>query len=270
MSMQKQVFSDRFRSGEILYGTFLKVPATMPAEIMGSLGYDFVVVDEEHSPFNRETTDKIILACKAAGIAAIVRVQSSAAANILSVLDCGADGVLVPHVRDAQTAREIVAAGRYRGGQRGFAPTTRAGDFGRAGQAEHIEAEDRRVTIIAMIEDPDAIDNIDQILAVDGLDGVFIGRGDLGAAYAGAADAPAFVRKATELVYAANETAGRIVSILPSDPEDAALQACAGATAFILSSDQGFLRSAAMQTHTQMSEAIALSLSHPLELQDEA
>lgn len=256
MSTKRLEFSDRFRSGETLYGTFLKVPATMPAEIMGSLGYDFVVVDEEHSPFNRETTDRIILACKAAGLAAIVRVQSSAAAHILSVLDCGADGVLVPHVTDAPTAQAIVAAGRYRAGKRGFAPTTRAGDFGRVGQSEHMETEDRRVTIIAMIEDPDAIDNIDEILAVDGLDGVFIGRGDLGAAYAELSDAPALVRKATETVHAAAARAGRTVAILPGSPEDAAIQFRAGSSAFIIASDQSFLRSAAMQAHAQMSDAV--------------
>lgn len=232
------------------------MPSTVPAEIVGSIGFDFVVVDEEHSPFNRETTDRIVLACRAGGIAAIVRVQSGDPAAILSVLDCGADGVLVPHVTDAASARAIVAAGRYRGGKRGFAPTTRAGDFGRAGQAEHMEAEDRRVTIIAMIEDPEAIENIDEILAVEGLDGIFVGRGDLGAAHADSDDAAAKVRGATETVLKAALRSGHSVAILPGTPDDAAEQARAGATTFILSSDQGFLRSAAMQAHATISDAV--------------
>ncbi|MGF6862659.1 2-keto-3-deoxy-L-rhamnonate aldolase RhmA [Rhodobacteraceae bacterium MBR-64] len=256
MTRERGSFRDRFLSGDLLYGTFLKVPATMPAEILGDLGFDFVVVDEEHSPFNRETTDRIILACKAWGLAAIVRVQCGDPAQILSVLDCGADGVLVPHVADADTARAIVAAGRYRGGRRGFAPTTRAGNFGRAGQTEHMASEDRRVTIIAMIEDPEAIANIDEIVAVEGLDGVFVGRGDLGAAYAGSEDAAVRVRQATEAVHAAAAKVGRTVAILPGTPEDAAVQARAGSTAFILSSDQGFLRAAAKSTHDSMSRAV--------------
>lgn len=98
-------------------------------------------------------------------------------------------------------------------------------------------AEDARVTLIAMIEDPEAIDNIDEIVAVEGLDGVFIGRGDLAAAYSQSGDAAARVAAATQAVHAA------------------ALSA-AGSTAFILSSDQGFLRSAAMQAHSRMSEAV--------------
>lgn len=260
MTPDPRDFRARFLAGEVLYGTFLKIPATMPAEILGSIGYDFVVVDEEHAPFNRETTDRIVLGCRAAGIAAIVRVQSADPAAILSVLDCGADGVLVPHVRDAATAKEVVAAARYRGGRRGFAPTTRAGGFGRAGQAEHMAAEDARVTVIAMIEDPEAIDDIDAILAVAGLDGVFIGRGDLGAAHAGASDAAERVRGATARVQVAARAAGRPVAVLPTSPQDAATQARAGSTTFILSSDQGFLRSAAMQAHAGMSGAVAQAL----------
>lgn len=256
MAGRHQGFRERFLAHEVLYGTFLKLPATMPAEILGTLGYDFVVVDEEHAPFNRETTDRIVLACRAYGIASIVRVQNGDPAHVLSVLDCGADGVLVPHVKDAATARAIVAAGRYRGGKRGFAPTTRAGGFGSAAQSEHMAAEDARVTIIAMIEDPEAIDNIDDIVAVQGLDGVFIGRGDLGAAYADQADPAAMVRSATEAVHAAAARAGRTVATLPGTPEDAALLAQAGSTTFIISSDQGFLRSAAQQAHSKFSDAV--------------
>lgn len=257
MTDQPQNFRDRFLARDTLYGTFLKIPATMPAEILGSIGYDFVVVDEEHSPFNRETTDRIVLACRAYGIAAVVRVQSGDPAQILSVLDCGADGVLVPHVRDAATARAIVAAGRYRGGKRGFAPTTRAGTFGKDAQALHMETQDRRVTLIAMIEDPEAIDNIDEIVAVEGLDGVFIGRGDLAAAYTGMGDVAALVRSATEKVHAAAAKVGLTVAILPGTAEDAAVQARAGSTAFLLSSDQSFLRAAAMQAHQTFAGAVA-------------
>ncbi|MBI1173540.1 aldolase [bacterium] len=238
-------FRQRFLSGERLYGSFLKVPATQPAEILGAIGFDFVVVDEEHSPFSRETTDRIILACRAWGIASVVRVQSADPAALLSVLDCGADGVLVPHVSSAATARAVVAACRYRPGRRGFAPTTRAGGFGAAAMDVHIAAEDARVTVIAMIEDPEAIDRIDEILAVEGLDGVFIGRGDLAAAYGGMGLGAAEVRVATAKVIAAARPRHR-VAVLPGSPEDAAELAGQGASAFILSSDQGFLRSAAL------------------------
>ncbi|WP_233193097.1 HpcH/HpaI aldolase family protein [Acidimangrovimonas sediminis] len=238
-------FRKRFLEGERLYGSFLKIPATMPAEILGAVGFDFVVVDEEHSPFNRETTDAIVLACRAWGIASVVRVQSADPAALLSVLDCGADGVLVPHVDSAEKARAVVEACRYRPGRRGFAPTTRAGAFGAEGMAAHIARQDARVTVIAMIEDPEAVENIDEILAVEGLDGIFIGRGDLGAAYGGLGQGPEAVRDAASRVLAAAK-GRKPIAILPGSPEDAADMAGQGASALILSADQGFLRSAAV------------------------
>lgn len=257
MDLTDKSFRDRFLTGDRLFGSFLKVPATMPAEILGSVGFDFVVIDEEHAPFNRETTDRIILACKAFGPAAIVRVQSNDPAQILSVLDCGADGILVPHITDAETARSIVAAARYRGGKRGFAPTTRAGHFGAASMADHIASEDARVTVVAMIEDPEAIGNIDDILSVDGLDGVFIGRGDLGAAFSEFDNGPDRVKAATLTVQAAARKRGKTVAVLPGSTSDAEQLASDGATVFLLSSDQGFLKSAASATLGAMSGAVA-------------
>lgn len=237
-------FRKRFLDRQELYGSFLKIPATMPAEILGAVGYDFVVVDEEHSPFNRETTDAIVLACRAWGIASVVRVQSPQPAALLSVLDCGADGVLVPHVDSAEKARAVVAACRYRPGSRGFAPTTRAGAFGAEGMEEHIARQDARVTVIAMIEDPEAVDRIDEILEVEGLDGIFIGRGDLGAAYAAEGKGPEAVAEATRRVLSAAR-GKKPVAILPGNLEDAADMAAQGVSAFILSADQGFLKTAA-------------------------
>jgi 2-keto-3-deoxy-L-rhamnonate aldolase RhmA len=237
-------FRKRFLDREELYGSFLKIPATMPAEILGAVGYDFVVVDEEHSPFNRETTDAIVLACRAWGIASVVRVQSAEPAALLSVLDCGADGVLVPHVDSAEKARAVAAACRYRPGSRGFAPTTRAGAFGAEGMEDHIARQDARVTVIAMIEDPEAVHCIEEIVGVEGLDGIFIGRGDLGAAYAAEGKGPEAVAEATRHVLSAAR-GRKPAAILPGSPEDAAAMAAQGVTSFILSSDQGFLKNAA-------------------------
>ncbi len=256
-------FRDRFLSQDQMFGTFLKIPAAMPAEILGSLGFDFVVVDEEHSPFNRETTDLIILACRAVGIGSVVRVQSADPAGILSVLDCGADGILVPHVTDAKTARAIVDAARYRNGKRGFAPTTRAGTFGADGTAAHIAKQDARATVIAMIEDPEAVENIDEILAVEGLDGIFIGRGDLSVAYGDYDGSTGVVAQATARVQAAAKARGKTVAILPGSAEDAVARAEDGASVFIVSSDQGFLRAAAAGAHQTISTALKAARKGP-------
>jgi len=245
-------FRKRFAAGEQLIGTFIKTPTSHAIEIIGDLGYDFVVIDEEHAPFERGSIDVCILGARASGTAAFVRVAAPTADSILSVLDNGATGVLVPHVSSVAKAKEIVAAARYRGGKRGFAASTRAGRYGGATMAEHIEAQDKTVTVIAMIEDPEALDEIDAIVAVEGLDGFFIGRGDLTVAFqAPNAEAPA-VKQAVEKITKAAKKIGKPVCVMVGSAAEAKPFKEQGATAFIVSTDQGFLRKAAGQALTEM------------------
>ena len=124
-------------SREPLIGTFLKTPTSHATEIIGEVGFDFVVIDQEHSPFDRMATDIALLAARALGIPALVRVPEPDA--ILSVLDCGAAGVLVPHVSSAAYAHKIAAACRYRSGKRGFATSTRAGRYTAVPMWRHIQ-----------------------------------------------------------------------------------------------------------------------------------
>ena len=245
-------FRARFAAGEQLVGTFIKTPTSHGIEILGDLGYDFVVIDEEHAPFDRVSIDIGILAARASGTAGFVRVAAPTADNILSVLDCGATGVLVPHVSSVAKAKEIVAASRYRGGKRGFSGSPRAGRYGGAGMAQHIESQDKTVTVIAMIEDPEALDEIDAIVAVDGLDGFFIGRGDLTVAFgAPSNDAPA-VRDAVDKIIKAAKKVGKPVCVMVGSAAEAKPFKAQGASAFIVSTDQGFLRRAAGQAFTEM------------------
>src|SRR6185436_154766 len=123
-------FRNRFARRDVLIGTFIKTPTTHATEILGTLGFDFVVIDEEHAPFDRAQTDVLLLAARASNLAGLVRVPSAAPEGLLSVLDCGASGVLVPHVKSPEMARQIVAACRYRGGSRGFSASSRAGRYG--------------------------------------------------------------------------------------------------------------------------------------------
>ena len=135
-------FRQRLRARELLVGTFIKTPVTHPVEILGAAGLDFVVIDQEHAPFDRVTVDALILAGQAAAVPVLVRVPGSEARDILPVLDCGAQGVLVPHVDSRAKAEAVVAEARYRGGRRGFTNSSRAGGYGAAGFQQHIAAAD--------------------------------------------------------------------------------------------------------------------------------
>jgi len=248
---KEPLFRQRLLAGEHLLGTFLKTPTIHATEILGDLGFDFVVLDEEHAPFDRVSIDHVLLAARAAGTAGIVRVADSSAPNILSVLDSGATGVLVPHVDTPEKARAVAAAARYRGGSRGFSNSPRAGGYGRLGVWDHVEAADAATTVIAMIEDPGALEAIEEIAAVEGIDGFFIGRGDLTVALGvPSMDAPA-VRAATERIIAAGRAKGKAICLMTGSTTDAAAMKALGATAFIVASDQGFLRQAAAKALTE-------------------
>jgi 2-keto-3-deoxy-L-rhamnonate aldolase RhmA len=241
-------FRSRFAGNEMVVGTFIKSPSGHATEILGDVGFDFVVVDQEHAPFGRVEIDQVLLAARAANTAGIVRVPSADPTGLLSVLDCGAVGVLVPHVTSQAMARDLVAACRYRGGKRGFSNSPRAGGYGRLGIWDHVDLNDAQTTIIAMIEDPEAVDAIEAIVDVDGLDGVFIGRGDLTVAYQADSLGAPEISAATEKITAAARAAGKAVCAMTGGGEDAEWLKELGVTAMIVASDQSFMRQAATRS----------------------
>ena len=238
-------FRQRFVRGETLLSTFIKTPSSHGTEILGSLGFDFVVIDEEHAPFDRVAIDAALLGARAAGTAGIVRVADPSPAKLLAALDDGAAGVLVPHVSNPTKARDVAQACHYHNGKRGFSNSPRAGNYGGIGMASHIAAQDAAVTVIAMVEDPEALNDIDDIVAVDGIDGFFIGRGDLAVAFGATTQDAAPVRVATEKVIVAARAASKPVCIMVASASEAADFKALGVSAFIVSSDQGSMRQAA-------------------------
>ncbi|MGK6316901.1 HpcH/HpaI aldolase family protein [Neorhizobium sp. DT-125] len=238
-------FRQRFLKREFLLGSFIKTPTTHSIEILGGMGFDFVVIDEEHAPFDRVTIDNGLLAARAVGTAGIVRVAEPTPAKLLAVLDDGAAGVLVPHVFSVEKAKAIVSACRYRGGSRGFSNSPRAGGYGTLGMWQHVEAQDKSVTVIAMIEDPEALDVIDKIVAIDGLDGFFVGRGDLSVTMRAQSQGAPEIQSATEKIARAAAAVGKPVSVMVGSIAETPPFRTMGVTSFIVSSDQGLMRQAA-------------------------
>lgn len=240
-----RAFRERLIGRSRLIGTFIKTPTTHATEILGRIGFDFVVFDQEHAPLDAGALDMMVLGARASNVAGIVRVPAADPALIQTALDCGASGVMVPHVSSPGIARTVARACRYRGGSRGFANTTRAGGFGAAGFAEHKSAQDREVVCIAMIEDLEALDRVGEIVRVEGLDAIFVGRGDLTAALdAPSMTSPETMRVVEPIMEAAREADMPVVMLCP-DRADAERMALLGASAFMVQSDHGFLRTAA-------------------------
>jgi 2-keto-3-deoxy-L-rhamnonate aldolase RhmA len=226
-----------------LIGSFIKTPSVHATEILGDLGYDFVVIDEEHGPLDRGAIDLLLLAAQAARVAGIVRVAHRS--SILAALDMGAQGVLVPHVRSAAEAADAVAASRYAGGARGCSPSPRAGRYGHYSLAEHVARADAQVCVCVMIEDPDAVSHANEISEVEGVDAIFLGLGDLAVAMGEPSSTGPEIRRLAGLVTQAAQRHGKTIMATAPSVEAAGWLRDLGANALVVNSDQGLLRAAA-------------------------
>lgn len=165
--------------GETSVGIWMQLPSPIVAEIIAGAGYDWVVVDWEHSAFSPETLVHMLMAFNGSDTVPLIRVPWNDQVMIKQVLDMGWDGVVVPQVNTVDAARQAVAACRYPPvGNRGFGPL-RAGGYGRD-EDEYARFANESVICIAQVEDAgDAEQHIDEIVRVPGIDGIWVGRWDM-------------------------------------------------------------------------------------------
>ncbi|MFY2823802.1 HpcH/HpaI aldolase family protein [Ruegeria sp. MALMAid1280] len=176
-------FRTALHTGEQLVGCFIKTPHPTVIEVLGDTELDFLVLDGEHSPFDKASINTCMLAAKAVGKPILIRVPDDNPAFILNVLDCGAAGVVVPHVVSVEQAERLARSMRYVPGGRGIAGTTRAGGYGAKPLPQHRADADAEVSLICQIEDREGVENAGAIAAVDGVDALFVGRADLTVSY---------------------------------------------------------------------------------------
>tara|TARA_R110000782_G_scaffold78276_10_gene155785 strand:+ start:20062 stop:20823 length:762 start_codon:yes stop_codon:yes gene_type:complete len=238
-------FRDRLTRGEPLIGSFIKTPSVHATEILGELGFDFIVVDEEHGPFDRWSIDLVMLAAKASGLAGIVRVAGPS--SILSALDLGATGIIAPHTDTADQAAKVAAASRYKGGQRGCSPSPRAGRYGGMSLADHVARADAQTSVIVMIEHPDAIRNVDAIAATEGVDALFLGLGDLAVASGEPSAGTPAIRRAAQDACEAARRHSKALMATSSTVESGSWLIDLGVNALVVNSDQGLMISAAAE-----------------------
>jgi 2-keto-3-deoxy-L-rhamnonate aldolase RhmA len=233
-------FRDRVRAGDLLAGTWIKTPHPHIVEVLAFSPLDVLVLDAEHAPFDRRDLDACVMAAQAGGKPVLVRPASAAHEQILNALDCGADGVIVPHVRSADEARDVVRACHYVRGGRGFAGSSRAAGYTTLGMAKH-RAAASNVVVIAQIEDVEAVEAINDIAAVEGIDALFIGRADLTISYGAQTPDDPVVVAAVERICEAGTSSGRRVGMFLGRVADVPMWRAKGASLFILQSDQEFV-----------------------------
>lgn len=240
-------FKRRLVAGEPLLGTFVKTPHPSVVEVLAQTGLDCLCLDAEHAPFDRVDLDRGIMAGRAGGIAALVRVASGTPHEILNALDLGAAGVIVPHVRSAAEAETVVRAGHYGVGGRGYAGGTRASGYGSPPIGERLERTRAETSVIVQIEDVEALDHLDAIAAVPGVDAVFIGRIDLTVTLGETDPKAPRVMAAVSDIIAACRKAGRTVGLFTPDLSELDMWREQGASLFLLGADHAYIRAGAIK-----------------------
>ncbi|WP_323959389.1 aldolase [Arthrobacter sp. JZ12] len=238
----------RARNNEVVLGYWSVLDSPISNERVAMTGYDYITIDGQHGLMGYSGILSNLMAIDAAhGPAGVVRVEANDAAVIGQALDAGARGVIVPLVDTADDARAAVRAARYPGaGARSFGPM-RSGL--RVGPAP-TEANDA-VLVLVMIETAEGLANVEDICAVEGVDGVYIGPSDLGLALGGRTPDDAQVQDALDeaisRVLSAARAAGKIPGIITGDGDGARERISQGFTFVTIASDLTHLEQAARQ-----------------------
>ncbi len=200
-------FKSRLAAGELLLGSMVTLPSPAVAEILAQLGYQWLFVDGEHGPLE---TAEVLAILQAVGnqVPCVVRVPAAAEVPIKKMLDQGAAGIISPQVNTAQQAADVVAWSLYAPEGRRGVGLARAHGYGLNFQ-EYVESANQEITVIVQAEHAEAVENIEQIVQVEGVDAVLLGPYDLAASLGkmGQVDDPE-VTDAIDCITAACQEAG--------------------------------------------------------------
>jgi 4-hydroxy-2-oxoheptanedioate aldolase len=224
-----------------LIGTFAAIPHPVAVEVTASAGPDFICIDAEHGQIGRELIENLIRAADIHRVPAIVRVPGHAPESIAGVLDAGAAGVLVPRVSTAAQAKAAVSATRYPPiGERGVGPGRAAGYGYRI--PDYLKSANSSLVLAVQIETAEGLTNVEDIVAVEGVDVIFIGPGDLAVSLdAFGPDGAKRVEDAILTIAAAARKAGKTTGLFRPSPDDIGKWSEAGISFYLLASDTMFL-----------------------------
>ena len=213
---------EKWRQGQPSLGTFVAMGSPLAVESLRYTGLDYVIVDTEHTPAAIESAALQIQAAQGAGLTALARANEISRTAVLRLLDVGAQGVVVPCVETVDQVRELISYAKFTPlGNRGFCPT-RDGGWGYAPEAASIPAYmercNRETLLLPQCETVGCLEHIEEICALDGVDGIFLGPFDLSIAlgHPGEFDAPE-VHDAILRVQAACRRHGKLSMIFTGD-----------------------------------------------------
>lgn len=192
--------------GACQFGTWVKLGTPETLECLALAGFDFVAVDMEHAPHTFESAYRCIVMAQGLGMKVLVRLPDGEGAVVQRILDSGADGVLIPRVRSADEAQRIANGMLFSPtGSRGMGITSRAGSWGLKRMTDYVREGNQQVLRVPQLEDPAALQAVGDILNVPGINGIFVGPGDLSLVTGKPATDPANAALIDNLVKVAKE-----------------------------------------------------------------
>ena len=242
-------FDRKLTAGQGVTGTFCHLGGPAAAECLRLSGLDFIIIDTEHGPFLEESTGEMIRAIQLHDAEPFVRVRDSSRAAVLHALDLGARGIIVPDVQSVEEARNLVTYAKYYPmGARGFA-FARCAQYGFSPDLAPLDgyfaATNRRTILMPQCETAGALEHIETIAALDGIDGIFVGPYDLSVALGAPArfDTSAFKAALSRVLQACHD-AGKLAFIYANSMQEA--RACfeQGYQGAAIGTDTAFLVSA--------------------------
>ena len=224
-------------------GTWIKLASPESVEIMAHVGFDFVVIDLEHTTLDLGAASTHIAMARALGVYPLVRVPDHGLSVIQRVLDAGAAGVVVPHVDTVEQARAVVRATCFPPrGDRGSGGTSRAGRWGLLPRADYLEYGNEQALCVVQLESEVAIRNTREILALDGIGAAFVGTADLSMSMGVAAGSDEVDRLATSALAAA-AAAGVPIGTASATSDQARAALARGYDYVVVSNDTSILAS---------------------------
>ncbi|GAA0904841.1 aldolase/citrate lyase family protein [Virgisporangium aurantiacum] len=224
-------------------GTWIKLASPESVEIMAHAGFDFVVIDLEHTTLDLGAASTHIAMARALGVDPLVRVPDHGLSVIQRVLDAGAAGVVVPHVDTVEQARAVVRATCFPPrGDRGSGGTSRAGRWGLLPRADYLEYGNEQALCVVQLESEVAIRNAREILALDGIDAAFVGTADLSMSMGVAAGSDEVDRPAMSALAAA-AAAGVPIGTASATSDQARAALARGYDYVVVSNDTSILAS---------------------------
>lgn len=211
----------RLKNGETLNGCWITLGSAFVTEMVGHAGFDWVMIDLEHGAGSEKDVSAQIMALTSSNTAALVRVESPEPLRISRILEMGAEGIMVPKVNNEDIAQKVISGMHYPPiGNRGVATMIRPAAFGKTFQ-EYYEKAPNTLLGILQIETAEALNHLDEIAGIEGVDVLFIGPADLSMDLGifGQFENPIYI-DAVKKTVAAAEKAGKAVGILFSDPAD--------------------------------------------------